>query len=60
LLAGQVGVSDAVEWMIGAGLILKTEPEIGHLPPSVIGGQMGLPLFSIQSISSSTDIIALR
>jgi len=60
LLAGQAGVSDAVEWMIDAGLILKTEPEIGHLPPRVIGGHMGLPLFSIQSISSSTDIVVVR
>jgi glycosyltransferase involved in cell wall biosynthesis len=51
---------DTLEWMIEAGLILKTEPKSGSISPRNIGGQMGVPLFSSQPIRYTSDFAVLR
>jgi glycosyltransferase involved in cell wall biosynthesis len=58
-LAGRADIPAAVNWMIDAGLILKSESENNMISPRSIGKQMGTPLFSIERINYSTDIIAL-
>ena len=58
-LAGLPNVSRALEWMAETGLILKNDSQNGDLSPSSIGHGMSLPLFSIQRINSSTDIMIL-
>jgi hypothetical protein len=59
-LAGQANISDALEWMIDAGLIFYGGIENEALSASCIGGQMSLPLFSFQSVNSLSDIVVLR
>ncbi len=59
-LAGQANITDALEWMIEAGLILKGRLESVALSDQSISSQMSLPLFSFQSINSSSDIIVLH
>jgi glycosyltransferase involved in cell wall biosynthesis len=59
-LAGLARIQDALEWMIEAGLILRGGLENGVLPARSIGSQMSLPLFSIQTVNSSSDVAALR
>jgi hypothetical protein len=58
-LAGQANTSDALEWMIEAGLILKSGPENGAISAHNISSQMSLPLFSTQNLDASTDFIVL-
>jgi glycosyltransferase involved in cell wall biosynthesis len=59
-LAGYTGVSDAIEWMIGTGLILKTEHDHNIVSPCNISSQMSIPLFSIQSANYMTDVLVIR
>jgi glycosyltransferase involved in cell wall biosynthesis len=58
-LAGQVDIPGALEWMIEAGLILKTESENEAISPRSINSQMSIPLFSIQSVDYMTDVVVI-
>jgi glycosyltransferase involved in cell wall biosynthesis len=58
-LAGQANITDALEWMIEAGLILKGGPESKVLSARSISSQMSLPLFSFQRIDPATDVFIL-
>jgi glycosyltransferase involved in cell wall biosynthesis len=58
-LAGRSEVLEAVEWMIDAGLILESVSENSIISPRSIGKQMSTPLFSIQRVNSSADIIVM-
>jgi len=56
----RANVSDALEWMIETGLLLKNEPEIGAVSTGSIGSQMSAPLFSFQNLHASTDVVVFR
>jgi len=58
--ATQQDVLSAMEWMFDTGLIVKNEPESWAIAPQSIGCQMATPLFSIQGIDHSTDIIFIN
>lgn len=51
---------DALAWMLDAGLLLRSRPEPDAVSLRSVGPQMGLPLFSIQSVSHTADAIVIR
>ena len=51
---------DALAWMLDAGLLLRSRPEPDAVALRSVGAQMGLPLFSIQSVSHTADAIVIR
>jgi len=51
---------DTLTWMLDAGLLLRSRPEPDAVALSSVGAQMGLPLFSIQSVSHTADAIVIR
>jgi glycosyltransferase involved in cell wall biosynthesis len=51
---------DALAWMIDTGLLLRSRPEPDTVALRSAGAQMGLPLFSIQSVSHTADAIVIR
>jgi glycosyltransferase involved in cell wall biosynthesis len=59
-LADYADVSEAIEWMIEAGLILKTESGYSTVSPRNISSQMSIPLFSIQRANYMTDVLVIR
>jgi glycosyltransferase involved in cell wall biosynthesis len=51
---------DALAWMLDVGLLLRSRPEPDAVALRSVGAQMGLPLFSIQSVNYTADAIAIR
>lgn len=62
LTAAQLGidVKGALAWMLAEGLILMTAPERCCVEPSAAGRHAARPLFSIQSVSHTTDVVITR
>lgn len=56
-LAGEQGASEALGWMLDAGLILRTES--GLAPPQNLGALMGTPLYTVQRVTPAVDIVLL-
>jgi glycosyltransferase involved in cell wall biosynthesis len=56
-LSGHENASDALVWMLDAGLILRTQS--GLAPPENLGALMGTPLFTVQRVTPSVDIVLL-
>jgi len=51
----------ALRWMLDAGLLLRTKTIDASIEPgAVVGEQMGRPVFSIQTVDFSTDVIVIR
>jgi len=51
----------SLQWMLGMGVLLRTNPIDGSVDPENIGTQMSKPLFSIQRIDYlNTDVIAFK
>jgi len=47
-----------LQWMLGMGILLRTNPIAGSVDPENVGAQMSKPLFSIQRIDYlNTDVI---
>jgi hypothetical protein len=59
-LANLAGVTEALEWMIEVGLILRSGTGNNFIPTSSVGWEMSLPLFSFQIIDSSADVVVIR
>lgn len=49
-----------LKWMIDAGVVLRARKMDADIHPQVIEEQMGKPLFSIQSVDFTTDIIVIK
>jgi hypothetical protein len=56
-LSGEQGASEALGWMLDAGLILRTQS--GFPPPQNLGALMGTPLFTVQRVTPAVDIVLL-
>lgn len=51
----------SLQWMLGMGLLLRTNPIDGVVDPENIGTQMSKPLFSIKNIDyRNTDVIVIK
>ena len=59
-LREHANASDALAWMLDAGLLLRSRPEPDAVSLRSVGAQMGLPLFSIQNVSHTADAIVIR
>lgn len=57
-LSGREDASDALAWMLDAGLILRTQPS-ELAPPQNLGALMGTPLFTVQRVTPAVDIVLL-
>ncbi len=49
-----------LKWLIDAGVLLRTRKMDADVHPQVIEELMGKPLFSIQSVDFTTDIIVIK
>jgi len=51
---------EALLWMLEAGLLLKTLPANGYVFPKDLAAQLSTPLFSIQRLQHTVDIVMLN
>jgi len=49
-----------LNWMLNAGILLRTRPMNPSVDSKLIGDQMGQPLFRIQSVDYRTDAFVVR
>jgi hypothetical protein len=53
------GFQTTLKWMFDKGVLLRTRRMDAYLDPDMIGESMGKPVFSIQSVDFSTDVIVI-
>lgn len=60
-LADAAGAREALEWMIEAGLVLRTRPVAGWLAPAEADRRLAQVLFSVREIDgAATDLVVLN
>jgi hypothetical protein len=53
-------VQMTLKWMLEKGILLRTRLMAAGLDPEMIGEQMGQPVFAIQAVDFTTDVIVIR
>jgi glycosyltransferase involved in cell wall biosynthesis len=51
---------ESLNWMLSAGLLLRTRPGVGCVAPSELDARISDPLFSIQHVDCAVDMILIR
>lgn len=59
-LSHRADALDALAWMLGAGLLLKTLPENGHSFPRDLGPRLSAPMFSVHRLERAVDAVMLN
>jgi glycosyltransferase involved in cell wall biosynthesis len=55
LAAGTPGAPDTLGWMLQMGVVLRTRPVDGWLPPETIDGRLSEPFFRIERVDATVD-----
>jgi glycosyltransferase involved in cell wall biosynthesis len=49
-----------VRWMLAKGMLLRSKLMDNYIEPDMIGEQMGKPVFSIQPVDYTSDVVVVR
>src|SRR6185436_5692081 len=53
-------IEETLEWMLNAGILLRTRPMNPSIDPELIGDQMSQPLFTIRSVDYRSDVYVIK
>lgn len=51
---------DVINWMLTAGILLRTRPMNPSLDPTLIADKMSKPVFTIQTVDYKSDVFVLK